>query len=173
MVALEVELSTWYVLCDGGCPTPGGPGAYAFVIKEGCTVFYDGDQAIPEGGIAKVAKSCYLPSATNNVAEYAAVTAGAWWISNTITKSEPDQRPRKVKFFGDSQLIQRQLTGRYRVLDPDLFPHYDQAQRMLQRQRSHTEVDLYWFRREHNWEADKKCNETLISHGVSLKKASR
>lgn len=53
---------------------------------------------------------------TNNVAEYSAVIKGLQMAKQF--------QPREIQYFVDSELVQRQLTGRYKVKTPhirDLF----------------------------------------------------
>lgn len=163
-------MSTWDVLCDGGCPKPGGPGAYAFVIKEGARLQDMVEHFIPEGGITKVGKSGFRPEATNNTMEYAAVTSAGWFLLDTLQREWEHSLPTEIRFWGDSQLIVYQLTGRYKVNDPVLRPHYEEAKKFIDELRKHTKVSLNWFRREYNKEADELCNLQLEKHGVQLKK---
>ena len=58
----------------------------------------------------------------------------------------------------DSQLLIRQLEGRYRVKHAGLVPLHRRAQELL---RSYREVDLQHVRREDNTEADALVNAAL------------
>jgi len=87
---------------------------------------------------------------TNNEAEYeglilgleAALSAGA----TTVT------------VHGDSQLVIRQLEGRYAVKASNLQPLFGKAKRMLQR---FDRVAFDWVRRGDNAEADQAANDAL------------
>jgi ribonuclease HI len=158
----------WDVLCDGGCPVPGGPGAFGFVVKEGCSLGDNGEHKFPVGGRVVASRSGFLPTATNNQAEYRAITAAAMWVLGK--QNVPDD---VIRFWGDSQLIVRQLTGAYRVNDETLVPFYTAARstiKCLQMGRPSGEVSINWFRREHNAEADELCNQVFERRGIPLKK---
>jgi ribonuclease HI len=161
---MQRPMGVWDVTCDGGCPVPGGPGAYAFVVREGCTIKDAGEHSYPDGGEKIGGFAGFLPRATNNEAEYRAVNAAAIWLRNdTLVPSE-------IRFWGDSQLITYQLTGRYKVRDEDLRPFFDDAKNALNALRKLSKVSLHWFRRAYNSEADELCNRVFDRHGVPLKK---
>jgi ribonuclease HI len=149
---------TWKVTTDGGCPANPGPGAFAFVIDKG-----DG---------TKITRSGFLPVATNNTAEYRAVTAAAIFLHSV------QQHPERIEFWSDSELIVRQLNGVYQCRNEMLHPVYLEAKKAIEtlRKVTHAAVTLQWFRRENNMEADELCNEVLRKRGieiVSKKKASK
>ncbi|MFH1832484.1 MAG: ribonuclease HI family protein [bacterium] len=92
---------TWLVYTDGACrgnPGPSGAGIYAITI--------DGSILLQE--------SFYLGQKTNNQAEYLALAFAAFLIKNLL--NEQDQQPI-VFFVLDSELIVRQMTGKYKVKD--------------------------------------------------------
>ena len=88
--------------------------------------------------------------ATNNVAEYTALIRG-------LEAAAEFGAPR-VEVRADSQLLIRQLEGRYRVKHAGLVPLHRRAQELLQGYR---EVDLQHVRREDNTEADALVNAAL------------
>lgn len=145
----------WQVCCDGGCPIPRGPGAWAFVVKEEGRTLYS--------------RSGFLPSATNNEAEYRAITAAAIILCAKSCEGEI-KLPELVEFWGDSQLVAYQLTGRYSVNQPHLRPLYEEAQQAMRFLRQRTKVTINWFRRENNTEADELCNQVFDRRGIALKK---
>lgn len=84
---------------DGGARGNPGPAAAAAVVSDG------------EGTIlAEVAET--LGRATNNVAEYRGVLLG-------LARAR-EVGATQVELVGDSELVARQLTGRYRVKDAAL-----------------------------------------------------
>ena len=62
----------------------------------------------------------------------------------------------------DSQLLIRQLEGRYRVKNEGLRPLYQQAKKLL---ATYAEVDLQHVYREDNVEADALVNLALDAPG--------
>jgi ribonuclease HI len=120
--------------CDGG--SRGNPGPAGF------GVFIEG----PDG--EKLAElSEYLGKATNNVAEYSALLAALEW---TLKEGRP-----RLRVIGDSELLVKQIQGRYKVASPDLRPLYDEARRRI--------AKLEAFRIEHvlrgkNQKADRLAN---------------
>jgi len=92
----------------------------------------------------------YLGTATNNVAEYQALLHGLRFAL--------DRGARAVEVFSDSELLVRQLEGRYRVKHPGLVPLHREAQSLLARfdKRSVAHV-----RREQNREADALANRAV------------
>lgn len=120
--------------CDGG--SRGNPGPAGF------GVFIEG----PHG--EKLAElSEFLGKTTNNVAEYSALLAALEWALS-------EGRPR-LRVVADSELMVKQMQGRYKVASPDLRPLYEEAKR-----RS---AKLDGFRIEHvlrgkNQRADRLAN---------------
>jgi probable phosphoglycerate mutase len=103
----------------------------------------------PEG--AKVAELYgYLGKATNNVAEYQALIHAL--------KYALDRGAERVKLFSDSELVVRQMAGRYRVKHPDMVPLHRQAAALRSRFR---EATLEHVRRENNRDADRLANLAL------------
>jgi len=88
--------------------------------------------------------------ATNNVAEYRAVIEGL--------KAARAVGARRVVLRADSQLVIRQLEGRYRVKQPHLRPLFDEARALLE---EFPEVELTHVRREDNTDADALVNAAL------------
>lgn len=84
-----------------------------------------------------------LGRGTNNVAEYEAVIAGL--------EQARAMGATSVTLRGDSQLVLRQLQGRYAVKAPALVPLHDKAARLLETLRP---AALEWVPREQNARAD-------------------
>ena len=88
--------------------------------------------------------------ATNNVAEYEAVIAG---LTAALT-FEPDE----LLLRADSQLLIRQLEGRYRVKNPTLQGLFTRARKLLRAMPSYR---LEHVPREENVVADALANAAL------------
>ena len=120
--------------CDGGSRGNPGPAGYG--------VFIEG----PNG--EKLAElSEYLGKTTNNVAEYSALLGALDWALQ-------QGRPR-LRVVADSELLVKQIQGRYKVNSPDLRPLFEEARRRIAR--------LDQFRIEHvlrgkNQKADRLAN---------------
>jgi ribonuclease HI len=130
------ESTTLTIHIDGAARGNPGPAAYAFVIE--C----DGAPPIEEG-------RC-LGHTTNNVAEYTALVR--------VLERAAELGPRRLVILSDSELLVKQMTGEYRVKNPDLRVLYDQAQALIDRFDA---VHLRHVRREENSRADQLCNEAL------------
>jgi ribonuclease HI len=120
--------------CDGG--SRGNPGPAGF------GVYIEG----PDG--QKLAElSEFLGRTTNNVAEYSALLAA---LDFALRNGHP-----RLRVVADSELMVKQIQGRYKVNSPDLRPLYDEAKRRVAR--------LDGFRIEHvlrgkNQRADRLAN---------------
>lgn len=147
-------MDKWTVKTDGGCPGNPGPGSFAFVVDK-----HDG---------TKLSRSGYLPSATNNQAEYRGVTAAAFFLNGL------KELPSRLEFWSDSQLIVNQLNGKYAVHDDTLRPFFNDSRMLLESlRRKGSKVTMNWFRRENNSEADELCNQVLERHGVHIANKKR
>jgi ribonuclease HI len=100
------EEGFWRLNCDGasrGNPGPAGAGM----------VLFD-----PQGRL-QAQKSRYLGETTNNVAEYQALLLGLAEAHRLKVK--------KLRVLADSELMVKQLNGRYRVKSPHLIPLWREA----------------------------------------------
>jgi len=123
--------------CDGGSRGNPGPAGYGVMIEG------------PNG--QKLAElSEFIGKATNNVAEYSALLGAlAWALSN---------EHQRLRVVADSELLVKQIQGRYKVASPDLRPLYEEAKRRIDR--------LDAFRIEHvlrgkNQKADHLANAAM------------
>ena len=98
----------------------------------------------------------YIGEATNNVAEYTAVKRGLEHLQTLFDDSKAVQ----VAFNLDSQLVERQLNGAYKVKDETLKNYFDAIKTMLDEFAS---VTFTHVMREDNKEADRLVNEALDS----------
>ncbi len=123
--------------CDGGSRGNPGPAGYG--------VFIQGT-----GGEKLAELSEFLGRTTNNVAEYRALLGALEWAL--------EHGRGRLRVVGDSELLVKQIQGRYKVASPDLRPLYEEAKRRIAR--------LDGFRIEHvlrgkNREADRLANEAM------------
>jgi ribonuclease HI len=135
---------TLRIFCDGGSRGNPGPAGIGAVILDATHQ--------PTSTLASVSETIGI--ATNNVAEYTAL------IRALEVAAEFDAN--RVEVRADSQLLIRQLEGRYRVKNAGLVPLYRRAQELL---APYPEVDLQHVRREDNIDADALVNAALDAAG--------
>ena len=140
-----MTIDTVEVQCDGGARGNPGPAAIGAVVLD---VTVD-----PPVLLASVSES--IGVATNNVAEYQACIEGL--------RAALQFDPRCVRVRADSQLMIRQLEGRYRVKAAHLRPLYEEARALLS---EFEEVDLGHIPREQNVDADALVNAALDAPGA-------
>jgi ribonuclease HI len=99
----------------------------------------------------------YLGKATNNVAEYQALLHG---LRFALTRGASS-----VEVFSDSELLVRQIEGRYRVKNAGLQPLHREAQSLLAR---FTKAKLAHVPRERNHEADALANRAVDERGSNI-----
>ncbi|HEY77994.1 MAG TPA: ribonuclease HI family protein [Dehalococcoidia bacterium] len=122
---------------DGASRGNPGPAAIGATIKD------------EQGGlIARIARP--IGRATNNQAEYQAVIAA---LREAVRLGA-----RKVDIRLDSELVVRQLSGRYRVKNAALKALYQEAKGLLARLET---VTIRHVPREQNQEADRLANMAL------------
>jgi ribonuclease HI len=103
-----------------------------------------------ESGKERAALYGYLGLASNNVAEYQALIQALRWALG--------KGARRVRVFSDSELVVRQIEGRYKVKHPDMVPLHREAVSLLRR---FEEATVTHVRREQNREADRLANRAL------------
>ena len=91
-----------------------------------------------------------LGVATNNVAEYKALIEGL--------EQAVEIGARKIRHFADSELMVRQLNGRYKVKNPDLIILHDRARSLIARFESFSTKHVP---REQNAIADALANQAM------------
>jgi ribonuclease HI len=92
----------------------------------------------------------YLGSATNNFAEYQGLLIGL--------RKAAELGAHDLEVFSDSQLLVRQLEGRYRVRHPGLKPLFEEAKLLL---RAFPKVHIHHIPRELNTAADEMSNRAI------------
>lgn len=120
--------------CDGGSRGNPGPAGYGVFIER-------------QGGEPLAELSEFLGKTTNNVAEYSGLLAALEWAL--------EHRQPRLRVVADSELMVKQMQGRYKVNSPDLRPLWEEAKRRAAR--------LEGFRIEHvlrgkNQKADRLAN---------------
>ena len=124
------------IYADGACRGNPGPAAIGVVIKD------------QRGSSIKISE--YIGLGTNNKAEYSAVIKA---LKEAI-KLNPDE----VTLYLDSELVVRQLTGRYKVRSKSILPLYVEACELLKR---FVKVSVVHVPREYNAEADALATAVL------------
>ncbi len=122
---------------DGASRGNPGPAAYGVVMESA-----DGSP------LASFAKA--LGESTNNVAEYRALLAALEYALA--------HHYARVRVLTDSELLARQMAGKYKVKSPDLRPLYEQARMLSGRFESFA---IEHVPRERNREADRLANQAL------------
>ncbi len=90
--------------------------------------------------------------ATNNVAEY---TALIYALQEALIR-----RADKVTIITDSELVHRQMTGEYKVKNPNIKTLFEQAQHLL---RGFKQVQMKHVLREENKDADRLATQSIKS----------
>jgi probable phosphoglycerate mutase len=127
---------------DGAARGNPGPASYAVIVRapDGSTQFRIGK---------------YLGRATNNVAEYYALIGALDYAQS--------HHISRLAVRSDSELLVRQMQGRYKVKSPDLRPLHERAQKMA---RALGHFEIAHVRREQNSEADELANLALDATGT-------
>jgi ribonuclease HI len=132
---------------DGASRGNPGPAAYAVVIRD------------PAGQVVlELAKR--MGRETNNVAEYYALLAALDYATS--------QGIGALRIRSDSELLVRQMQGRYRVKSTDLKPLHERASK-LARQLAYFAIEH--VPREQNRDADRLANFALDSANASTSRA--
>jgi len=123
--------------CDGGSRGNPGPSGYGAVIEDA-------------NGRILARLSEYLGKKTNNYAEYSGLLAVlAWALENNY--------PR-LRVVSDSELMVKQMTGRYKVNSPDLKPLWIEAHK---RANQLDRFEITHTLRGGNKEADALANDAM------------
>lgn len=90
----------------------------------------------------------YIGEATNNVAEYTALIE--------CLKMSRQFKCKRLVVHSDSELMVRQVTGKYKVKDADLKNLFDEVQQLIH--ASPFEFEIVHIKRNQNKEADELAN---------------
>ena len=122
---------------DGGSRGNPGPAGYGVVIQDA-------------QGRTLETLSQFLGETTNNVAEYEALLAALEFAVG--------RRAERLKVYCDSELVVRQMQGRYRVLNPGLKPLFERARDLAGKL---ARFSIESVPREQNLLADRLANEAM------------
>lgn len=126
---------------DGGARGNPGPAAYGVIVRDA------------KGEII-AELSDYLGIQTNNYAEYAGLLAALDFAVR--------EKHLSLKVLSDSELLVRQMQGRYKVKSHGLIDLYDRARALV---RKLDKFSIDHVLRQYNREADSLVNQVLDSRG--------
>ncbi|MGN6815416.1 MAG: ribonuclease HI family protein [Solirubrobacterales bacterium] len=121
---------------DGGARGNPGPAAIGVVVRSGGEVIEEVGERIGE--------------ATNNVAEYKALLKGI--------ELAAEHGASELELIGDSELVVRQVEGRYKVKNAGMKELHEEVKRAL---RGFGSWSIRHVRRAENADADRLVNEAL------------
>ncbi len=98
----------------------------------------------------------FLGIQTNNWAEYEAVVIGLELAQKVFGKDLPDM---EVTVRMDSQLVQRQLIGEYKIKEKTLFAQYIKVSNLLV--KSFKNIKFVYIPRAENKRADELANQAM------------
>jgi ribonuclease HI len=96
--------------CDGGARGNPGPAGYGALLQD-------------ESGVILAELSEFLGNRTNNYAEYSGLLGCLQWTL--------DHGHRRLRVISDSELMVKQIQGKYKVNSPDLRPLWEEARRRI------------------------------------------
>lgn len=91
------------IYTDGASRGNPGHASYGFTIAD-------------KGGRLLYKEGKYIGVATNNIAEYKAILAALKFAEKKFL----DKKPLKIELFADSLLVTKQLSGQYKLKNPNL-----------------------------------------------------
>jgi probable phosphoglycerate mutase len=123
--------------CDGGARGNPGPAGYGALI-----------QAADGSVLARLSE--FLGIRTNNFAEYSGLLG---CLQFALDHGYP-----RLRVVSDSELMVKQIQGRYKVKSPDLKPLYDEARRRIAKLEG---FEITHALRHKNKDADRLANEAM------------
>jgi len=123
--------------CDGGSRGNPGPAGYGAVIED-------------QNGRVLARLSEYLGKRTNNYAEYSALLGVLAWCL--------EHKHPRLRVVADSELMVKQMQGKYKVNSPDLRPLWEEARR---RANQLERFEIQHTLRGGNKLADQLANEAM------------
>ena len=130
------------VYTDGGARGNPGPAGFGLVI-------YDDHKKII------YQESTFLGTKTNNEAEYSGLIAALIWINN----NKENFNLTEFEIFSDSQLLVRQIQGKYKVKAQNLKIYYLKVMELLD--YINLKYNFKDIRRERNILADELANQAM------------
>jgi probable phosphoglycerate mutase len=136
--ASRTSPQAWVIAhCDGGARGNPGPAGY-------------GAQLTAESGEVLAELSEFLGIRTNNVAEYSGLLGVlAWTIEHGY---------RRLRVVSDSELMVKQIQGKYKVNSPDLKPLWAEARARIAKL---DQFEITHALRHKNKDADRLANEAM------------
>jgi len=132
------DTSGWVTAhCDGGARGNPGPAGFGAIVHDA------------HGGLL-AELSEFLGHRTNNFAEYSGLLACLQWAL--------DHGQRRLKVVSDSELMVKQIQGKYKVRSPDLLPLWQEAKRRIAQLEG---FEISHALRHKNKEADRLANEAM------------
>ena len=123
--------------CDGGARGNPGPSGYGALLED-------------DAGATVAELSEYLGHRTNNFAEYSGLLGCLQYAI--------DHGHRRLKVVSDSELMVKQIQGKYQVKSPDLKPLYEEAKRRIAQLEA---FEISHALRHKNKDADRLANEAM------------
>src|ERR1035438_6684994 len=123
--------------CDGGSRGNPGPSGYGAVIEDA-------------NGRVVAELSGFLGIRTNNYAEYSGLLAVLQWAIENGTKY--------LRVISDSELMVKQMQGKYKVASPILRPLFEEARRLT---RNIASFEIRHTLRGGNKQADQLANQAM------------
>src|ERR1700733_12402629 len=123
--------------CDGGARGNPGPAGYGALIQN-------------HEGMVLAELSEFLGMRTNNYAEYSGLLGCLQYAL--------DHHHPRLRVVSDSELMVKQIQGKYQVKSPDLKPLYDEAKRRIAKLEA---FEISHALRHKNKDADRLANEAM------------
>ena len=123
--------------CDGGSRGNPGPSGYGAVIEDA-------------NGRVVAELSEYLGIQTNNFAEYSGLLGVLKWAV--------EHNVNRLRVISDSELMVKQMQGKYKVASPILRPLFEEARKLS---RNIASFEILHTLRGGNKQADQLANEAM------------
>ncbi len=123
--------------CDGGARGNPGPAAYGALIQD-------------DEGVVLAELSEFLGMRTNNYAEYSGLLGCLQYAL--------DHHHPRLRVISDSELMVKQIQGKYQVKSPDLKPLFEEARRRIARLEA---FEISHALRHKNKDADRLANQAM------------
>ena len=134
-------MNTVIAYVDGA--SRGNPGDAAYGVR---VISKEGDEQAAFGG--------FLGTRTNNYAEYSGLLAALAWAL--------DHEIHELEVVSDSELMVKQMNGKYRVKSPKLKPLFEEARAMS---RKLERFRIRHVLRHENVDADRLANAAIDARG--------
>ena len=142
----------FYIYTDGGARGNPGPAGSGAVVTDAKGVV-----------VAEAHKA--LGVQTNNFAEYQAVIVGLEALKRAIGREKIGDADIEIRM--DSELVQRQLSGKYQIKEETLWPMFIKIWNLRVSEFPH--VSFVHIPRENNKHADKLSNDAMDESERQLK----